>query len=387
MPAAKYISIADCRLCKNIPQKSVEDLEDPEKNPEEGQKIPKEVEKFTTITTIESFPHRYAKSVDKLLKCPLCGTYYYYNHYDDDGEFFMDGTSDDVEVRRYDPLSARNYLAGIAEGAGGSLPKPLGQLKKEFLSGVPFESGAEDEELQKQAQAARVELEELRERYPKLMEDLAEAVATGKASNWHIKKYYVEVLCNYYLVEGKFSEISELLLQHKDPVIKLESARYILGIGTGDAPVVELIHKTGSLTDAAEKFVSKNMDALVNVLYDVAVSKEAAIPEYDWLMGWFKTTTIIKALYGLRVANSHGADIAFAIPGIARLLVADPPRTGPICDTLENFIERRKQGNKKIVLDAINALAKEKPEILSREPVQKVLGRSARKDKKKKPTK
>lgn len=369
----KYISIVDCKLCKNIPQKSVENIETPEEKPEEGQKIPKEVQEFKMITTIESAPHRYATSVDKLLKCPLCGTYYYYNHYDDDGEFFMDGTSDDIEVRRYDPLSALGYLESIVGGTGENVPKPLGQLRKAFLDNITPEHAVTDEVLSAQAHTARTELEELQSRLPWLMEDLKKTIHTI-LPNWHLKKYCVEALCNYFLSEEKFNEISELLLQHKNPVIKVESARYILGIGTGDAPVVELIHKSGSLTAAAEKFVSKNMDELAHVLYDVAVVKEAEALDYDWLMGWYKTTTRIKALYGLQVAASHKAHIIFAILGLARLLSAEEWKNGKVCRVLQDVIDQRRKGQKQMVVDAIHTVAQKRPEILSDPKVQEVLG-------------
>ena len=386
MSQAKCISIADCRLCKNIPQKSVEDLESPVEDPEEGQKIPKEAQEFTTITTIESEPHRYAISVDKLLKCPLCGTYYYYNHYDDDGEFFMDGTSDDIEVRRYDPLSALKYLESIAGVTTENVPKPLGQLKKEFLSGVPFEETVTDEALSKQAKAAAAELEELRERYPKIMEDLANAIR-GKLPNWHLIKYCVESLCNHFLVEGKFKEIHELLLQHLDPVVRLESAGYILGIGTGDASVIELIHKTGSVQGGAKKFVSENMDVLTHVFYDAAISDAVQTRDYDWLMGWFKTTTRIKALYNLGVAASYKADIAFTMPGLARTLTPGLRTNINVCNVFKHFVDQRKKGHKKIIIDAIYERAKQVPEILSDPAVLEIIPKRVETPKKKKPTK
>ncbi|MDP3047363.1 MAG: hypothetical protein Q8O07_07790, partial [Chloroflexota bacterium] len=112
-PVPTYVSIADCLTCAHIPQKLSEAI-----LCGEPKLIPPEVNGLLTVLEMEddSTP-AYCTSITRLLKCPRCGTYYYYNHYDDDGQHFMDPTSDDITVRRYDPVTTLAFLDKIVAGA------------------------------------------------------------------------------------------------------------------------------------------------------------------------------------------------------------------------------------------------------------------------------
>jgi hypothetical protein len=129
--APAYISIADCPICARFPQKVSEDIRE-----SAPKLIPAELNELVLVLEIDddSTP-AYCSSITRLLRCPRCGTHYYYNHYDDDGQHFMDPTSDDITVRRYDPVTALAFLDRIAAGAGDTLPNALGQMARAFSEG------------------------------------------------------------------------------------------------------------------------------------------------------------------------------------------------------------------------------------------------------------
>lgn len=84
---------------------------------------------------INELTTRYSTSTTRLLKCDLCGTYYYYNHYENEGEFFMDPPSNTLALRRYDPMTAKDFLERLLYGSENVLPNALGQLIKAFADG------------------------------------------------------------------------------------------------------------------------------------------------------------------------------------------------------------------------------------------------------------
>ena len=99
MADSRYCSIVDCALCRKLPLKLDLDLDLVEE-------IPKELKKLSTVLSFDLEPeHEYSSNTVELLKCPKYGTYYYFNHFVDEGEHFMDPTSNDVSIRRYPPLT------------------------------------------------------------------------------------------------------------------------------------------------------------------------------------------------------------------------------------------------------------------------------------------
>ena len=68
----KEANIADCEICKNIPQ---------EFSSEE------KILKLLTVIEMKSYYDCCGTSITKLLKCPICSTYYYYNHYSEDSHY------------------------------------------------------------------------------------------------------------------------------------------------------------------------------------------------------------------------------------------------------------------------------------------------------------
>jgi hypothetical protein len=301
--APAYISIADCPICARFPQKVSEDIRE-----SAPKLIPAELNELLVVLEIddESTP-AYCTSTTRLLKCPKCGTHYYYNHYDDDGQHFMDPTSDDITVRRYDPVTALAFLDRIAAGAGDTLPNALGQMARAFSEGggVPSTSIAAARQNQL-ASAARAEAAELRGRYDSLMEDLAGAIMrTGL--DWQIKRYAVESLCLHFLAAGNWDSLNRLLLANPDPVVRVESARLIVGLGTDDAPVIDLVHAPGGMRSRTAKAIGQaaHMARLVDVLLELAQSPDGVTMEYDHGYGSskYRSRSIRSAaLYGLVVA-------------------------------------------------------------------------------------
>jgi hypothetical protein len=353
--APAYISIADCPICARFPQKVSEDIRE-----SAPKLIPAELNELLVVLEIddESTP-AYCTSTTRLLKCPKCGTHYYYNHYDDDGQHFMDPTSDDITVRRYDPVTALAFLDRIAAGAGDTLPNALGQMARAFSEGggVPSTSIAAARQNQL-ASAARAEAAELRGRYDSLMEDLAGAIMrTGL--DWQIKRYAVESLCLHFLAAGNWDSLNRLLLANPDPVVRVESARLIVGLGTDDAPVIDLVHAPGGMRSRTAKAIGQaaHMARLVDVLLELAQLPDGVTMEYDHGYGSskYRSRSIRSAaLYGLVVAAGIGSAVDACVPALVGLLSADK-RLNAEAGWVLRAVAERKPGAR-IVQDALDRL-------------------------------
>jgi hypothetical protein len=371
--APAYISIADCPICARFPQKVSEDIRE-----SAPKLIPAELNELLVVLEIddESTP-AYCTSTTRLLKCPKCGTHYYYNHYDDDGQHFMDPTSDDITVRRYDPVTALAFLDRIAAGAGDTLPNALGQMARAFSEGggVPSTSIAAARQNQL-ASAARAEAAELRGRYDSLMEDLAGAIMrTGL--DWQIKRYAVESLCLHFLAAGNWDSLNRLLLANPDPVVRVESARLIVGLGTDDAPVIDLVHAPGGMRSRTAKAIGQaaHMARLVDVLLELAQSPDGVTMEYDHGYGSskYRSRSIRSAaLYGLVVAAGHGPAVDAVVPALVGMLSADK-RLNAEAGWVLRAVAERKPGAR-IVQDALDRLESPlKSRILTDAEVQRVV--------------
>jgi hypothetical protein len=371
--APAYISIADCPICARFPQKVSEDIRE-----SAPKLIPAELNELLVVLEIddESTP-AYCTSTTRLLKCPKCGTHYYYNHYDDDGQHFMDPTSDDITVRRYDPVTALAFLDRIAAGAGDTLPNALGQMARAFSEGggVPSTSIAAARQNQL-ASAARAEAAELRGRYDSLMEDLAGAIMrTGL--DWQIKRYAVESLCLHFLAAGNWDSLNRLLLANPDPVVRVESARLIVGLGTDDAPVIDLVHAPGGMRSRTAKAIGQaaHMARLVDVLLELAQLPDGVTMEYDHGYGSskYRSRSIRSAaLYGLVVAAGHGPAVDAVVPALVGMLSADK-RLNAEAGWVLRAVAERKPGAR-IVQDALDRLESPlKSRILTDAEVQRVV--------------
>ena len=344
------ISIADCQRCACIPQKvSSEQGVATEHN------IPPQVKELGVVLDMwDNSTHRYCTSNTRLLKCTDCGTYYYYNHYDDDGEYFMDLPSDTITVRRYDPLTALDFLEHIAGGQGDALPKTLGQMTKAFAEGttVPATQIA-GSDLNETVRIALQEIGELNSRYDALMEDLAHLLGqTGL--NWHIQRYAIEARLNHLAVRSDWATIEQELLQHPDPVVRLTAARMVISIGTDDAPAIDYVHTTQAMRQALAIVVAQKapMRRLVEILLDISLSNEGTTWEYDHSYGnskYSQASTRWVALYGLVVAAGHRGDLLPAVQPLLGLLSTDDRLNSRICWVLSTLAEKRKKGAQAIM--------------------------------------
>lgn len=336
-----YVSIADCPLCARIPHKVSQDTEG------EHDLIPPEVDQLITIVEMddEDTP-AYCTSTTRLLRCPTCGTYYYYNHYDDDGQHFMDPTCDDVTVRRYDPATALAFLQRIAAGPANALPKTMGQMKTAFAegSGAPSTSIAAAG-LDETQRIARAEMDRLTARMDTIMADLVQTLQRPGLDG-QIKTYAAESLCNYHLARCDWDALSAALLHHPDPVVRALAARLVIGVATGDAPVIDLVHTDASIRGFLEKVITDKarLDELVSVLLDVSVNAGGTLPQYDHGYGksnWYEGSLQSYAMYGLVVAAGQGADLSAAIPRLLALL-PDERLSRDVCWILRQAASRRK---------------------------------------------
>src|SRR5262245_7558200 len=104
-----FLSIIDCDICTTFPQIFVDDREK-----KDGAKLPAKVDCLRVIFERESKPHRYALQIEKLLRCDQCGTYYSYEHYDDDGESAGDTwIIDEITLKRFSIYQVIGYLQYI----------------------------------------------------------------------------------------------------------------------------------------------------------------------------------------------------------------------------------------------------------------------------------
>lgn len=371
---AQYVSIADCEICARIPQKMAQDLERAE-----SKNIPPKVDRLLTVVELEDeSTHQYCSSITKLLKCPVCGTLYYYNHYDDDGEHFMDPTCDEIMVRRYDPLTALGFLERVMAGAENALPNTLGQLKTAFAEGTRAPTtriaGAERNS---NVQAAEQAWAELRGRYDELMRDLVEAIQRPSL-DWQIKMYAVESLCQHFLSHKDWEALSRVLLHHPDPVVRLAAARLVIGIATDDAPVIDLAHVSRPLRTflAAEIAKKARMNELVEVLLEIALSNSGSTFEYDHGYGssrYYPASARWVALYGLVVAADHKARLDHAIPALVGLFSKDKQLNYQVGWVLRTLAEKRKTSARAILAEVNKLEAASQLELLTDEEVKRLV--------------
>lgn len=355
-PLPAYISIADCPTCARIPQKVAEDIRSGE-----PKLIPAEVNSLLAVVEIEddSTP-AYCTSTTRLLKCPTCATHYYYNHYDDDGQHFMDPTSDDITVRRYDPVTVLAFLDKIVSGADNPLPSTMGQMTRAFAEGAGAPSTSIGASQQSPVvNAAVAELRELRGRYDSLMGEIA-GVIFRPGLDWQIKMYAVESLCFHFLAAGDWEALSRLLLANPDPVIRVESATLIIGMGTDDAPAIDLVHAPAGMRTRVAKEIAKavHMAELVAVLLDLARSTTDAVTmKYDHGYGsskYWPRGVRSSALYGLVLAAGHGSTVVAAVPALVGLLSADKNINAEVCWVLREVAS--KKPGAQAVRDALDRL-------------------------------
>lgn len=265
-----YSSISNCYICCNLFQKQEisEDL---------NQKFPKEAEELENI----SF---------SLKKCPLCGTYYYYEEYD----FCPDPL--EIPVRTYKRLTRCSFF----------------HLKDLLLN--PSNDEENKEKLFK-------EREELEVRYDKIIEDFIKTIRNKSMTfKWQIMKHIIEFLTDSYLANNDWEGFLEALLQNENPVVRVETAYDILLIATESSTGQRYF--TRYIQELARNLLFLNLSERCSILVQIfteslfsdTISYEISVPGYRQIL--LKQ----KAYKGLSSASYRGFDITLAIPSIVKWL-------------------------------------------------------------------
>lgn len=366
-----YISIVDCDICAKIPQRIMRDIQH-----DSGDNIPVEIDKLVKLLEInEDTDQMYTSSITRILKCPNCGTYYYHNHYKDDGQHFMDPTYDEITIRRYEPKTALTFMQSLLEGKAGNLPQALGRMSKAFLDdyapNTPLTANLKNNP---EANVLFQEIQELKERYPILIEEMTRNIQV-KSMNWQIAKYILASLNSYYLLNNDWENFRKILLNHKDPIIQVEVAEGVLSIISDDAPVVDLVHIPWDYRNRFKEIFNKDkIYELIQILLNniqipiTPTQDPVSITVLDYNEKPFQA----KALYGLVVANDL-IDISHTIPLLISLLSENVRLNYEICWVLRVFAEKKKTQSQ-LVFDELNKIEKEKMEMILRDKeVQQVL--------------
>jgi hypothetical protein len=367
-----YCSIIDCPTCEKLPSKMYYDLDRVGRD-----KIPAELNQLSTVISLDlETEHAYSSNTVKLLKCPRCGTYYYFSHYVDEGEHFMDPTSNDLAVRRYPPLTVIVFLEGIINKTPGTVPQPPGKLRKAFLEGTypqpnePIEEGRETI-----VELAGLELNELKTRYETIIGDFIEIVES-RSPEWQIKKYIVDSLVLHFINNGDWNGISKLL-KHGDPVIRLETLKNIVRYSTEDAAVIDIIHVPYDIRKKYAKILKKKgqMDEIVQVTVELALSDHGYTQEYDDLCGYpeyYRKPVQDVALYCI-VVLAKFADLSKYIPQLVDLLSENKHLNYMVSWALGSIAEQNKE-NAKLILKLIKNKKSQIGDIISQdEEIQRLL--------------
>lgn len=394
----EYISIFDCRICKKIPQKVEQHFRYGER-PNDMKITQEDADKLlTTVVEIKDPAEDYCASVTKLLKCPLCGTYYYYNHYiaesiRESGEIYPSFGSDDIVLRRYDPFTALQFLERIA--GRGKTPNTIGQFVKVLRDSGPIpDMSVRKDEQNKIAETVKNELTELKGRYQKIIMGITDAIK-NRLPDWHVEKdphieqlllekrydeinelvnissdpanilgYAITILCNHFLSEENFEEINRLLLKHDNPRVRINTLEYLVDFGTGNASLIDLAHCSPEIRVATKKYLSEKdrIDEITRMLLDILFSEDAFISGRDMEWGYGYRVIGCRALSVLSVIMSYGADmkiIRIAIPQLVGLLSKHKLLDDYVGRVLMKFIEKRGEAGRKLVIKEIDKLSNE----------------------------
>lgn len=303
-----YKSIADCEICRHIPQKA-------------SDSIPGDVYQLLRIIDINKDDSGSSCTL-RLLKCPQCATHYYYINYSEAAEVASPPTNE-IEVRRYDAATAIWFLERKA--ADG---------------------------------AASRELDELRPRYDLIIRDLIEVIQ-HRALDYQLKIYTIQALCNHFAAQADWNSISDLLLKHSDAEVRVTAASLILNIALENISSADLMHMPERLRSflKAEGQQQARRQELIAVLLDIALHHDLPTYQYKYYFGsagYQQTTTGSVALESLSIAVRHQADLTSAIPTLVARFVTYRPLIYDLCELLCELAKDRR--NAAAIIEEIERL-------------------------------
>ncbi|NLI77511.1 MAG: hypothetical protein GX442_13845 [Candidatus Riflebacteria bacterium] len=356
-PAASR-SVADCARCCAIPQQV--DRDDPQIREEIA--FP-ELDGLVTVVEARDEGSSSADSTTRLLQCPDCGTCYLFTHYREEGERWDDPKCHQASLRRYTPLAAIGFLERLAGDPRDALPRPLGQMVKAFVegSGPPATRVAQAGRDALVAKATRA-VAGLRAGYDAVLDDLSRVLRMG-APNGHIQRYAVEARFDESVRRQDWEGLRRELLGHGDPVVRVTAAGLVIGIGTGDAPVTDLVHVGAGVREflAAQVRKASRRGELFDVLLEVAGGERRAFLRFDHGYG---TSRYVEwdvrdiALYYLRVLGGKGAALAARLGDLEDILRREPLLIRSVCEVLRTLAGQPKNDLTPVVPTLIVLLRK-----------------------------
>ena len=372
-PAA-LISIADCTICREQPQRQSFDSERCQPTD-----VAPHTRGLACVFSIEDTGlERNASSVTRLLRCPACGTHYYWNHYINEGEYFMDPTSDVVTTRRMDAVSALDLLRRVLEGGPGALPPASGQLIKAFCEGRDASASEMAKEgLDQSLAAAARDRAELSLRREPLMRSLVELLAREHLDP-QLRIHALESLLFHYADTSDWRTLRGVLLEHRDRVVRIAVACLLVGVGTNDAAPVTLTVIPRRVRDCIEEEVARPgvIGELSGIFLEAINSGDATMPVYDHGFGvskYYDERVRSIALYELSITAMHGADLKSAIPRLMDLLDGDDKLTYAVTRPLEKLAERLPTAAR-VILERFAAMdASQRDQLLGYKPFAELI--------------
>jgi len=346
---SNYKSIVNCEVCSNWNGKFFTKVEE---NP-----TPNELKNYNVILDFLEYPHSYASNATKFYKCPICGTYYYYNHYKDEGEHFMDPTYDEITIRRYTILNMKFILEGTINQIINTLPNAPGQLAKAFFENYLPDTETIGKDQNSIIESAKKELQELLNRYNEVIEDFKNIIQNINY-NPNITEYIIQTLCEDSVFNNNMDLIDKYLLENKDLNVKILTTDFLIDIASENAAVLELIHINSVLRTKFKKILKNEqlLEKLAKILIEGIFNENTKIKTNS-----LNILTVLLKYY----------DVSFIIPRILTLLGDDNVLNDRISWLLHRFAELKIK-NAELVIEELKMLISVKNELQNNSYIKKI---------------
>lgn len=337
------IALAQCTVCSGILQKHYVDLQE-----KDIPRVAPDISRLVTVLEVREEPHRNTRSTTRLFKCPRCGTYYYCNRYRDAGEHFLDPVSDALTIRRYTFRAAINLLSGCNLMGGVNLPPSVDQMTRWFVEGAATNIVTlEDSEQARLSVIAEKEMGLLETRIPEVLAQLM-ALTHSTTAHAHLKLHAVESLLEHFLVEHAWARIDVDLLGHPDIAMAAESARILVGLGTDDAPLLDLVHVPPETRRYAATIMKDptRRKRICEVLLAAAQDRTTRVLNFDYCYGnssYFTMPLSLMALSALTSARMPLPLVQENLDLLVGLLDESEQLWDPVCGLLRDRAEKSRK--------------------------------------------
>lgn len=270
-----------------------------------------------------------------LRKCGSCGTYYYYNKEHDPGEGGgLDPASNTYSVMRYNASSILKELERVVK-----------------------ENNIKNSKIK----ALESELKEYKERYSDLILNLKQLIEK-KSNTLHlqIKYHVIESLTDHLLLEKSWEKIIGILLENRDPIISVKTAKDIIYVANEEYSVWLERAFTRDIQERAKEFISFNEHEkkLVEILID-GISKELGPHKYGRL-GYYNALVQEIAIDGLGNAVYRNINIKDSLPEVIQKLNNDKEWIRRrILDVLNDYIKKNEDNSNNVKNTLLNSKIRE----------------------------